>query len=82
MRSTQHPSNNDVLAAPPGSTVEECRPLAITRVVYEDGTPGVMSFWEPTDTERQAIAAGAPVCLIALGRTHPPVTLCVDGVAA
>lgn len=80
MRPTQHPSNNDVLRAPPGATVEECRPLAITRIQYEDGTPAVASFWEPSAAERAAIAAGASVQLIALGRTHPPLIVCVDGV--
>lgn len=80
MRATQHPSNNDVLRAPPGSSVDECRPLAITRVQYEGGAPGVWSYWRPNDTERAAIAAGADVCLMCMGRTHPPVLLAVDGV--
>lgn len=80
MRPTQHPSNNDVLRAPPGMGIEECRPLAITRVNYSDGIPGVWSYWEPTDEERRAIAAGALVRVGALGATHPPIHLGVDGV--
>ena len=80
MRPTQHPSNNDVLRSPPGMTVEECRPLAITRVQYSDGTPAVWSFWQPSQAERDAIAAGAVVRFEALGHTHPPVSLAVDGV--
>lgn len=80
MRPTQHPSNNDVLRAPPGSTIEQCRPLAITRIRYEDGTDAVASFWQPTEAERSAIAAGAPICFLALGRTHPPMQIGVDGV--
>jgi hypothetical protein len=82
MRPTQHPSNNDVLRAPPGMTVEECRPLAITRVIYADGTRTVSSFWQPTEKEREAIAAGASVRFEAFGQTHPPVFLSVDGVDA
>ncbi len=80
MRPTQHPSNNDVLRAPAGATVEECRPLAITRIKYEDGTPAVWSFWKPTEQEIQAIAGGAVIRLSAIGQTHPPVHIGVDGV--
>jgi hypothetical protein len=79
MRPTQHPSNNAVLRAPAGSTLEECTPLAITRVRYADDLPGVWSYWQPTPAERAAIAAGALVRLGVVGVTHPPVHLGVDG---
>jgi hypothetical protein len=80
MRPTQHPSNNDVLRAPPGATVDECQPLAITRVHYDNGTFGVWSFWRPSEAERAAIASGALIQLCALGVTHPPIAVMVDGV--
>jgi len=69
----QHPSNNAVLASPSDMTVEQCRPLPITRVEYGDGTPAVWSFWQPTDAERAAIRFEA------LGHSHPPISLSVDG---
>ncbi len=78
MRPTQHPSNNDVLLPPPGVGHDECRPLAITRVVYSNGQRAVWSYWEPTADERAAIAAGASIWLSAYGLTHPPVLLGVD----
>lgn len=86
MRPTQHPSNNDVLRAPPGVAIEDCKPLAITRVLYDNGPgrdhlPGVWSFWEPSPEERAAIAAGAMVRFACWGVTHPPVSIGVDGVA-
>lgn len=80
MRPTQHPTNNDVLRAPPGVPIEECKPLAITRVKFEDGTPAVWSFWQPSEAERAAIADGAAIRLSAIGHTHPPVHVGVDGV--
>jgi len=80
MRPTQHPTNNDVLRAPTGASIEECKPLAITRIRFSDGTPAVWSFWQPSDTERAAIAAGASIRLSAIGQTHPPVHIGVDGV--
>lgn len=81
MRPTQHPSNNDVLGAPPGVSHDECQALPITRVFYHDiGVPAVVSFWQPSPAERQAIAAGALVQLSCWGETHPPIALSVDGV--
>lgn len=80
MRPTQHPSNNDVLRAPPGIQVDECAPLAITRVMYSNGIPCVRSYWRPTEEERKAIAAGALVAISVWGATHPPIAIGVDGV--
>lgn len=80
MKATQHLSNNDVLRAPPGVPLEVCKPLAITRIQYTDGTPGVRSYWIPTPLERRAIADGAMVCLEFQGVTHPPVLPMVDGI--
>lgn len=77
MRHTQHPTNNDVLRAPPGVPHEECQPL---RIGYTDGTLGVRSYWQPSKQEREALAAGALVCFECWGTTHPPVAIGVDGV--
>ena len=79
MRATQHPSNNAVLAAPPGSTVDECRPAPITRTVYQDGTNTVTTYWLPTAAEREAIAAGALVRVEVMGQTMPPMFVGADG---
>lgn len=80
MKPIQHPSNNDVLGAPPGMAIDECRALAITRVMFNNGVPAIWSFWQPTDAERQAIATGAAIRLSILGSGMPPAQLGVDGV--
>jgi hypothetical protein len=80
VRPTQHPTNNDVLRAPPGVPIEECTPLAITRAQYPNGDHVVQSYWRPTDAERKAIAEGALVVFTCWGRTHPPVYIGVDGI--
>lgn len=80
MKPVQHPSNNSVLAPPPGMTPEQCQPLPITRVMFTNGLPGVWSYWQPSEAERAAIAVGKPVRLSTIGNTHPPVSLGVDGV--
>lgn len=75
----QHPTNNDVLGAPPGVPIDECNALPITRIQYSDGTPAVASFWRPTPAELALLAQGHAVRLTVLGRTHPPLMLGVDG---
>jgi hypothetical protein len=75
MRVTQHPSNNAVLGAPPGQTTEECRPAPITRCLYGDGTRTVCTYWQPSDEERSAIAAGALICVEVVGVTMPPMNV-------
>lgn len=74
----QHPSNNDVLGAPPGVAIEDCSALPITRTYDEAGREVVASYWKPSPEEIEAIVAGRPVVLIVWGRTHPPLIVAVD----
>lgn len=37
--------------------------------------PAMRSAWFPTPAEIEALAAGAPIYLVVLGRGHPPVWL-------
>ena len=78
MRFTQHPSNNAVLGAPPGMPHEQCSALPVTRVQYQDGSPGIMSYWRPDAAELAALASGAVIRLSVLGGVMPPVLLEVE----
>lgn len=80
MRPAQHTSNNDVLGAPKGETIDECQALPITRVVWPDHhVQGVVSYWRPTPDELRLLKGGAMVRVSVIGRTHPPLALGVDG---
>ena len=79
MERTQHHTNNAVLGAPPGDTIEECRALPITRVHFCGGEQACISFWRPSAVELLLLAAGKPVRLCVMGGTHPPLSLGVDG---
>lgn len=39
------------------------------------GTPCMLSAWMPSDEERAAISAGAPIILRVIGTAHPPVMI-------
>lgn len=79
MNRHQHPSNNDVLRAPPGATIDDCMALPITRVRYGDGTNAVVSYWLPTTEELGRLNAGKAIGLLVMGVTHPPLYIAVDG---
>nr|WP_297388221.1 hypothetical protein [uncultured Roseateles sp.] len=77
MELIQHPTNNDVLAAPPGVSIEDCTAAPITRVT-QDGRNEVWTFWKPDADELVALNAGKCVVLGVWGRTMPPVFVAVE----
>jgi hypothetical protein len=52
--------------------------LPIVDTKLDDGTPVMISAWEPTPKEIEAIKNGAPVLLQILGTAHPPVNIWVQ----
>ena len=58
MEKFQHPKCNAVLGAPPGMSIEQCSALPITRIQYEDGTQGCLSYWKPSSAELEKLNQG------------------------
>jgi hypothetical protein len=54
--------------------------LSVTDTHMADGTPVMLTSWQPTPAEAALIAAGAPIYLWLLGTAHPPVMLGVGEV--
>lgn len=75
MIKAQHKSNNHVLGAPSGVSIDECEALSITVINYDCGHVGLKSFWRPTDEELEILLQGGFVTLEVLGNNHPPVIL-------
>lgn len=55
----------------------DCSHLAILDV-ETNGTPVMVSAWEPTPAELAALNNGAPVYLQVRGSSHPPVNIWVQ----
>ncbi len=51
------------------------RGLCVRDVVLPTGTPAMATAWQPTPAELERLNAGAPLHLIILGVSHPPVIL-------
>jgi hypothetical protein len=49
--------------------------LCVRDFHYGDGTPAMMTAWQPTPDEAQRIADGATIYLTLLGSSHPPVLM-------
>jgi hypothetical protein len=59
---------------------DECRPLAITRVIYEPSNlHAVVSYWKPSAEELRLLNEGRAVYMSCWGATHPPIAIGVDG---
>lgn len=54
----------------------------INCTVGGEGTPAMVTAWEPTPEEIRRIVAGAPIYLRILGTQHPPVMMDVGDVPA
>lgn len=68
------------LGAPLGwepETQGPCGHLAIRDIMDPDIGPEMMSAWQPTPDELDALNAGASVILFVTGSAHPPVALVV-----
>ena len=78
MNKFQHPTNNSVLGAPPGVSIEQCTALPITRIQYQDGTNACISFWKPSVAELEKLNQGWAVAIELLGVTHPPLAVTVS----
>lgn len=56
----------------------DCSHLAILDVPSDnDGSPVMISAWEPTPAELAAMQEGKPVYLQVVGTAHPPVNIWV-----
>ena len=49
--------------------------LCIKDFIFGDGTPAMMTAWQPTPSEISKIVSGAAIYLTVLGSGHPPVLL-------
>ena len=52
--------------------------LPVRDDTLEDGTPVMVTAWEPTPDELESIAAGGAIYVRILGRQHPPISVEVE----
>lgn len=49
--------------------------LPAERTMDFEGTPCIVTMWEPTDEEKKQISQGTLIRLVVWGQNHPPVAL-------
>jgi hypothetical protein len=67
------------MGRPEGMPEEDCLSLMISDSHSPIWGNVMRSAWVPSDEERQAIAAGAPIILEIVGKSHPVVALYTGG---
>lgn len=75
MNPISHSTNNHVLPIPP----HEGSATGVTKVAMPGrlNTTSFLSFWQPTEDERELIANGHPVVLVVFDDKYPPIHLAV-----
>ena len=70
------PGTTRNLGAPEGCE-DVCVSLPIIDTIDDNGFPVMVSCWEPTPEEAEALANGARILLLVQGKSHPMVNLVV-----
>lgn len=68
--------NPDVVLLPPEGD-DNCGELHVKLVEFSDGSRSVMSIWEPSQLEREALAAGGNLVVYVPMMPPPPFALAV-----
>jgi hypothetical protein len=66
---------NFTFTKPSSMTDEECGDLRVHKGNYSDGTPVIISKWQPSKEDIEAINRGEGVYLSIVGTGMPPVSL-------
>ena len=66
---------NLTLEKPASMTDEECSSIRAYKGVDEGNSPFILTIWQPSKEDIEAINAGRPICLKTLGHSFAPVAL-------
>lgn len=66
---------NHTFVKPDSMSDDECGDLRVYRGIDQNGYPMILSAWQPSKEDLEALNAGRPVFLNILGQGMPPVSL-------
>lgn len=75
MRPVEFPEQTRVLGPPAGCGQDEVTPLPICDTHDSMGRPMVMSVWELSDADIEALVRDRKLYFSMWGKTHPPIYL-------
>ncbi len=75
MLPTDFPEANFTFTKPESMTDEECSDLRVFKGSYHDGTPVIISKWQPSKEDIEAINRGEGIFLLITGLGMPPVSI-------
>lgn len=67
--------SNITLHKPSDMTDEQCGPLKAYKGVHNDNFPYYVTMWQPSDKDKEAIAAGRPIVVKVVGTAFPPIAV-------
>ena len=66
---------NLTLEKPASMTDEQCTSIRAFKGMDEENSPFILTIWQPSKEDIEAINAGRPICLKTFGHFFPPVAL-------
>lgn len=67
--------SNIILTKPKDMTDEQCMSVHAYKGVDDESIPFLLTVWQPSKEDIDAINAGRPICLKICGQSMPPVAL-------
>ncbi len=78
MLAVDFPQSNFTFGKPISMTDEECGDLRVFRGPDGNGTPVIISKWQPSKEDIEAINRGEGIYLYIIGAGMPPVSICTE----
>lgn len=67
--------SNLTLVKPSNMTDEQCASLYAYKGIDNDGFPFILTVWQPSKEDIEAVIAGRPICIKTVGETFPPMAV-------
>lgn len=75
MKPLDFEGSNITLIAPKGKHEKDIKTIKGYQGIDDMGLDYVVTMWQPSEEEKQAIANGSVICLKVIGQAIPPVAL-------
>jgi hypothetical protein len=75
MMAIEFPGYNTLLTRPTNMTDEECSSIVAYRGIDADSHPFILTVWQPSKEDIEAINAGRPICMKTFGQGFLPTEL-------
>lgn len=75
---TSFDESDGILDKPSNMTYEQCDPICVKHIVFQDGFPGVITCWKLTKEEVDELISTGRLWITIMGNVIPPISPTVE----